>query len=75
MSRLPAVRPREAIRALERGGFYVHHVTGSHHYLKHPDQPRIRVTVPFHRKDLPRGTLRAIIKQAGFSDQEFIDLL
>ncbi len=62
--RLPALRPREVIRALERAGFSLHHVTGSHHYFRHPDRPALRVTVPVHAADLERGTLAAIIKQA-----------
>ena len=73
--RLPALRPELVIRALERAGFFVHHIKGSHHYLKYPDRPRIRVSVPVHRKDLPRGTLRAIIRQAGLTTEQFLDLL
>ena len=34
MSDLPVVRPRQLIRALERAGFFVHHIRGSHHYLR-----------------------------------------
>lgn len=45
-ARLPALRPREVIRALERAGFFLHHTTGSHHYFKHPHEPGRRVTVP-----------------------------
>ena len=73
--RLPAVRPHEVIRALERAGFFVHHTTGSHRILKHRDRPRLRVTVPFHRSDVPRGTLRSIIKHAGLTEEEFVNLL
>ncbi len=73
--RLPALKPREVLRALERSGFIVHHVTGSHYILKHPDRPDLRVTLPFHRTDLKRRTLESIIEQAGFSAEEFRDLL
>ena len=73
--RLPAVRPRAAIRALERAGFIVHHVTASHYVLKKPTDPAVRVTVPFHRRDLKPGTLRSIIDQAGLSIEEFVELL
>ncbi len=73
--RLPALKPREVIRALERAGFFLHHATGSHRYFKHPDRPARLVTVPFHTKDLKRGTLAGIIKQAGLSLDELIDLL
>jgi predicted RNA binding protein YcfA (HicA-like mRNA interferase family) len=75
MTALPAVTSAATLRALERGGFFVHHVKGSHHYLKHPERPALRVTVPFHRGDLPPGTLRSIIRQAGLTVEEFVALL
>lgn len=73
--RLPACTGFDALRALERSGFYVHHVKGSHHSLRHPDKPELRVVVPVHRKDLPAGTVRSIIRQAQLSEAEFIELL
>jgi predicted RNA binding protein YcfA (HicA-like mRNA interferase family) len=60
------------IRALERGGFYVHHVAGSHYILKKGAQ---RVTVPYHGKDLKPRTLASIIEQSGLSAEEFLELL
>ena len=73
--RLPVVRPKAVIRALERAGFFIHHTSGSHHILKHPEHPELRVTVPFHNKDLKRKTLASIIEQAGYTTEEFIGLL
>src|ERR1700741_365589 len=55
--RLPAVKPREVLRGLRRAGFFVHHTSGSHHVLKHPGKLHLRVTLPFHNKDLKRRTL------------------
>ncbi len=76
MSRhLPALKPAKVIRALERAGFYIHHIKGSHHYLKHPDKPELRVTVPVHGSDLKRRTLMSIVDQSGLSIEEFLDLL
>ena len=47
MSRhLPALKPREILRALTRAGFVVHHVTGSHYILKREGPPTLRVTLP-----------------------------
>lgn len=63
------------IRALERAGFTLHHVAGSHHYFTHPHRPGLRVTVPGHPRDLKRGTLAAIIKQAGLTTEEFLEVL
>jgi len=70
MKQLPAIRPKQLIRALERAG-----VTGSHYILKHPVSVTVRVTVPFHNRDLKRGTLQSIVKQAGFTNEEFLELL
>lgn len=72
---LPSLGGRAVIAALGRGGFYLHHVKGSHHVLRHSSKPGVRVVVPIHRKDLPSGTLRGIIKQAGLTVDEFLDLL
>jgi predicted RNA binding protein YcfA (HicA-like mRNA interferase family) len=60
------------IRALKRNGFIVHHTTGSHYFLK---KDKLRVSVPYHNKDLKRGTITSIISQAGLSVEEFVDLL
>ncbi len=72
---LPIIKPRQCIRALERAGFYIDHQTGSHARLLHGTRPDLRVTVPAHNKDLPRGTLRNILRQAGLSPDEFVALL
>jgi predicted RNA binding protein YcfA (HicA-like mRNA interferase family) len=74
MPRLPVCTPAEVIRALNRAGYLMDHSTGSHRYFRHPNRPGI-VTVPFHRKDLKRGTLKSILDQAGLSTDEFIKLL
>lgn len=72
---LPALKPAKVLRALQRAGFYIHHTKGSHYYLKHPDKPELRVTLPFHGTDLKRRTLTSIIDQAGLSVEEFLELL
>ena len=74
--RLPALKSREVIRALERAGFRISRVSGSHCRLIHATEPARKVTVPLHgNADLKRGTLRAIIAQGGFSMAEFLALL
>ena len=73
--RLPALRPKDVLRVLERVGFVVHHVTGSHYILKHAEKSGVRVTLPWHNKDLKRGTLRPVIEQAGYTLDEFAELL
>jgi len=74
MNGLPVITPRQLIRALERAGFFVHHVRGSHHYLHHPDNV-VLISVPYHNKDLKRGTLQAILRQAGLTADELRQLL
>lgn len=73
---LPVVKGRQVIRALMRAGFLIDRIVGSHHVLVHPTDPRRVVTVPIHAgKDLKRATLRSIIRQAGFTVEEFTRLL
>ena len=73
--RLPALTARDVIRALERAGFVVSRMSGSHCRLIHASDPARKVTVPVHSGDLKRGTLRGIIAQAGFTVAEFLELL
>ena len=73
--RLPALTAREVIRALERAGFVTSRISGSHCRLIHRQNPARKLTVPLHTGDLRRGTLRAIIAQAGMTVAEFTQLL
>lgn len=75
MSSLPIVTPVRLLRALGRAGFFVHHVSGSHHILKHPDRPDLRLSVPYHNRDLKLGTLRSILRQAGLTVDQLNALL
>jgi predicted RNA binding protein YcfA (HicA-like mRNA interferase family) len=76
MSRqLPVLRPRAVIRALERAGFVLLRVKGSHHYFEHPDRPELLVCVPHHPGDIKRPVMRSILRQADLTVQEFLDLL
>jgi predicted RNA binding protein YcfA (HicA-like mRNA interferase family) len=72
--RLPVVRPADVIRALERAGWEVQRQRGSHVSLKKQGVAFV-VTVPLHRRDIPRGTLAAIVKDAGLTVDEFLTLL
>jgi len=72
---LPALRPIKVLKALQRAGFYIHHTKGSHHILKHPGKPDLRVTVAMHNEDLKRKTLLTIIRQAGYTIEEFLELV
>ena len=73
MSRLPVCSGQEAVRAFGKLGYEVDHQTGSHIILRHPATRR-RMTVPNHR-ELAKGTLRAMIREAGITKEEFAELL
>lgn len=72
--KLPTCTSRDVERVLLRAGFTAHHQVGSHRIFR--DRTSLhRVTVPMHRSDLKRKTLRAIIRQAGLTPDEFFALL
>ena len=73
MSKLPVVSAAQCIRALEKTGFVVYRQRGSHITMVRTTPPA-QTTIPNH-KELDRGTLRAIIRQAGLTVDEFIALL
>ena len=73
MKKLPRISGRECIKALEKLGFYFKRQEGSHVILR-KDNPFTQIVVPDH-KELDRGTLRAIIRQANVSVDEFIEAL
>ena len=74
MSRLPAVTPKQVVNVLLQAGFEQLRQTGSHLHLRHP-QTRRRTVVPMHNRDVPRGLLLAILKQAGLTADQFRELL
>lgn len=73
MPKLPTLTPQKLIKILEKKGFVLDRVKGSHHIYYHPENRR-RLVVPLHKKDLPKGTLLEILKQAGISKEELNEL-
>ncbi|MBI5188922.1 MAG: type II toxin-antitoxin system HicA family toxin [Nitrospirae bacterium] len=69
MPKLPALTSKKIIRILKKSGFHLDHKTGSH-FIFYDSQNKRRATVPFHTKDLPKGTLLSILKQAGITKEE-----
>ena len=60
-----SLKPRVVIRALQKGGFFIHEQSGSHVHLKHPARPG-RVTVPYHERfDLPKHIVKASSAKQG----------
>jgi predicted RNA binding protein YcfA (HicA-like mRNA interferase family) len=73
MSGLPRVSGRQTLAALGRAGFIAVRQQGSHIIVRRAS-PFAQLVVPDHR-ELDRGTLRAIHRQAGLSVEEFLKLL
>lgn len=74
MPKLPVLKAKELVRILNKIGFYKHHQVGSHAQFKHPDGRR--TTIPIHsRKDISRGTLKAILEDVEVSTEEFFRIL
>lgn len=62
------MKVKDAIRSIERDGWYLHRTRGSHHQFKHPLKPG-KVTIPGRPNDeLAPGTWNSIKKQAGLTD-------
>ncbi|MBI4434957.1 type II toxin-antitoxin system HicA family toxin [Candidatus Uhrbacteria bacterium] len=68
--KLPAITDHDLLRALKRLGFFEHRQHGtSHLILKHPDGRR--TTVAIHPgRDIPKGTLRAILRDANVTPEQ-----
>ena len=70
MNRFPASTAKEIVHALERAGFVQSHQRGSHITMINRELG-LRTVVSVHAGDIPRSLLKEIIKQAGFSEEEF----
>ncbi|KKP92506.1 MAG: hypothetical protein UR98_C0024G0002 [Parcubacteria group bacterium GW2011_GWA1_36_12] len=67
---MKSFKPRQIIKVLERKGFSFVRQKGSHRLYKKGD---LKVTVPYHNKDLKRGTLKSILHHADITDKELED--
>jgi len=75
MQKLPVVSSHEVIKALTKAGFEVVGRKGSHVRLKKktPNKTYIAI-VPLH-PEIKMGTLKSILRQAGLTREEFIELI
>lgn len=64
---MKSVKPKQIIKVLERQGFKFIRQKGSHRLYR---KGNLRVTIPFHNKDLKPGTLKSILKQAEITENE-----
>lgn len=74
--RLPVVSGKAVVRALQRAGFVLDRVKGSHHAMIHRGPPFRLVSVPVHgNTPLTVGTFSEILERAGLTVEEFMALL
>lgn len=73
MSKLPQVKPKHLLRAIQKAGFVVKKQRGSHVDLRHPKGRR--TTIPIHNKTLGKGILKAILRQTQLTVEELKKLL
>lgn len=71
MPKIPVLKPRQVIKKFEKLGFIKDRQSGSHVIL-YRQKDKKRAVIPLHIKDLAKGTLRAILRQTGISEEEFI---
>ena len=73
MGRLANISGKEAVKAFQKAGWEVIGQVGSHVVMIKPGV-RVNLSIPQH-KELSVGTLRALIRNAGLTVEEFLDLL
>ena len=73
-SKLPSLMPKKAIKAFSKVGWHIARQKGGHIHLVKIGEEAI-LTIPAHKKPIKKGTLRALIKRAGLSVDEFVKLL
>lgn len=66
-------KAREVVKILQKLGFIQKRQTGSHLIMYHPKLKRI-IPVPMHTKELKKGLVKGIIKQAESTEKEFLKL-
>ena len=72
MGRLGGFRYREVVKRLKTFGFEFHRQAAGSHEIWFNRTTRRYTTVPNHPGDMPEGTLRAILKQAGIDPEHFL---
>ncbi|MFB3765513.1 MAG: type II toxin-antitoxin system HicA family toxin [Methanotrichaceae archaeon] len=73
MPKLPVLSPAKLAKVLEKKGFMLDRIKGSHHAYYHPDLD-LTVTIPFHKKEVGKGLLLEIMKQASITREELLNL-
>jgi len=74
MPNLSSINSKKLIKILKSLGFELDHSTGSHFIFYNPENKK-RAVVPYHAKDLPKGTITSILREAGIDKKQFENLL
>lgn len=74
MPKLPAIPPQKLAKVLEKKGFVLDRIRGSHHVYVHPET-KVTISLPVHRKEIKMGILLDLMKQAGITREELVELL
>lgn len=70
MTKMPVMSGKDICKVFEKADYVIDHQTGSHIILRNDNPPHRRLTVPNH-KEVAKGTLKSILRQAGLSLNEF----
>lgn len=70
---MPSFKPKEVVKILKKLGFSEKRQTGSHLIMYNSEMEKL-IPIPIHTKDLKKGLLKGIIKQANSSEEEFLKL-
>ena len=73
MSKLPPIKSKDLVKIFQKEGFVISRQVGSHVRLVHPDGRKL--TIALHNKEIPKGTLSAILRQAEISRKGLLVLL
>lgn len=75
MGRLSGFRYREIVKILKKLGFEFHRQAAGSHEIWFNQQTNRFTTIPNHAGEMPEGTLRAILRQAGVDQDQFLDMV
>ena len=74
MPKLPVISGKELVKMFSKLRYEVDHQTGSHIILRNKNIPYRRLTIPNH-PEIAKGTLLAILRQAGLTREDFFNML
>ena len=75
MGRFSGFRYREIVKILKKLGFEFHRQAAGSHEIWFNQQTNRFTTIPNHAGEMPEGTLRAILRQAGVDQDQFLDMV